>query len=86
MTAPRWKCDECGGIIGAEQQLQAPDPFDPTLLVFGCPSCRMCVQFELVCDEPQCSEIVTCGWPSTAGYRQTCSTHAEWQARQKEKP
>jgi hypothetical protein len=25
------------------------------------------------CDEPGCTRRVTCGWPSGAGYRQTCS-------------
>jgi hypothetical protein len=27
------------------------------------------------CDEPGCTRRVTCGWPSGAGYRQTCSEH-----------
>ena len=77
MKAGRWKCTECYGVVPAEQVLKAPDPFDSTLLVFGCPSCRMVVEFELVCDEGECRNPVTRGWPSAAGYRQTCSDHAE---------
>lgn len=28
-----------------------------------------------VCDEPNCLGEVSCGWPSEAGYRQTCGEH-----------
>lgn len=28
-----------------------------------------------LCDEPGCSDRVTCGWPSDNGYRSTCSKH-----------
>lgn len=28
-----------------------------------------------VCDEPGCLEFVSCGWPTPAGYRSTCSKH-----------
>ncbi len=81
MKAGRWKCSECQEVVSAEQVMEAPDPFDSTLLVFGCQSCRMCVEFELVCDEAGCSSTVSCGWPSASGYRQTCSEHSGWDAR-----
>lgn len=86
MKTGRWKCRECDGIVSAEQVLEAPDPFDPALLVFGCPSCRMCVELELVCDEEGCRDIVSCGWPSAPGYRQTCSNHSAWASERKRKP
>lgn len=28
-----------------------------------------------LCDEPDCFEDATCGWPSPTGYRKTCRTH-----------
>lgn len=79
MTYGRWRCADCNGIVQADQVLEAPDPFDPALLVFGCPSCRMCVQFERVCDVLDCQMTVTCGWPSETGYQQTCSDHVQWE-------
>lgn len=27
------------------------------------------------CDEPGCTQRVTCGWPSPSGYRRTCGHH-----------
>jgi hypothetical protein len=32
---------------------------------------------ETLCDEPGCRRPVTRGWPSLAGYRQTCYEHRE---------
>jgi hypothetical protein len=32
-----------------------------------------------LCDEPDCFDTVTCGWPSEEGYRQTCGNH--WKTR-----
>ena len=28
-----------------------------------------------ICDEPDCLEYVSCGWPSDDGYRNTCGKH-----------
>ena len=28
-----------------------------------------------LCDEPDCYDSVSCGWPSDDGYRQTCGKH-----------
>jgi hypothetical protein len=30
-----------------------------------------------LCDEPDCTNEGTCGWPSPTGYRQTCFGHTE---------
>ncbi len=27
------------------------------------------------CDEPDCMEQATCGWPTSGGYRRTCGKH-----------
>jgi hypothetical protein len=32
---------------------------------------------ESCCDEPGCTERISCGWPSPEGYRKTCSKHFE---------
>lgn len=28
-----------------------------------------------LCDEPECYNYISCGWPSDDGYRQTCGQH-----------
>jgi hypothetical protein len=28
-----------------------------------------------LCDEPECFNYISCGWPSEEGYRMTCSKH-----------
>jgi len=55
--------------------LKAKNPFDKTEEIWGCPKCFSINTLVRVCDEPNCKEVVTCGWRSDKGYRQTCGKH-----------
>lgn len=78
----QWRCKECREVIPASKLLQAPSPFDDDDLLVGCPHCKQCNDgFALVCDEPGCQSDATCGFPTKAGYRNTCSKHWKREAR-----
>jgi len=57
-----------GGLSVLEEAFQALGWEDPHPVPERC------------CDEPGCSAIADCGWPSDAGYRRTCGHHMpkEW--------
>jgi hypothetical protein len=69
------RCTECQEKLQLEQILTAPNPFDPEDRVSGCPKCKAVNSMELVCDEPDCWKVVSCGTPTDAGYRHTCGNH-----------
>lgn len=72
----RWRCLDCQKIFLDTYSLIGPHPFRSGS-VTGCPHCREIVDFAtLVCDQEDCGEEATCGWPSPAGYRNTCSAHS----------
>lgn len=72
----KWRCTECDNIV--HELLSAPNPFDTTETISGCPVCRSVECFRLVCDEPDCEQLVSAGWPTPeGGYRRTCGKH--WQ-------
>lgn len=68
-------CQECDwhGILADVQT--APNPFDMTEQIMGCPACHSVDSMRTVCDEPECRLPATCGTPTPDGYRQTCSKH-----------
>lgn len=78
----RWYCEECRTVHAADKLLTAPNPFDGSDIIHGCPQCKSIDHFALLCDVPKCQQITTCGWPSPDGYRQTCYTH--WNKDQEE--
>ena len=77
----RWRCEECGTVTPEPLLLKAPNPFNPSDVIVGCPRCKSVDQFERLCDEPGCTRNVSCGWPtgdesdSWGGYRMTCGKH-----------
>ena len=71
----RYKCSECGTVRTDRFILKSPNPFDEAEEIWGCPKCRSIDSFQQMCDEPDCIEIATCGWPSPHGYRLTCGEH-----------
>lgn len=72
----RWKCKECGWTGNGAELLSAPNPFDPTYTISGCPQCQTVDSFDNICDEPGCNDYAGCGWkPKDAPYRRTCSKH-----------
>lgn len=80
----RWKCKNCGVVTVEPALLTAPSPFCDTFELTGCPECKDCQEgFGLLCDEPQCNQEASGGWPTGndadawGGYRQTCYAHRE---------
>lgn len=81
MSEKRWMC-ECGEVSTDSQLLTAPNPFDPSETLAGCPRCKTANEFDLLCAIPECKRLATCGGPSADGvYRQTCGDHADWLRR-----
>jgi hypothetical protein len=78
----RWKCNACGTVTLEHELLTAPSPFDAADELTACPKCKQCDEgFDLLCDEPGCSNHAGCGWPTGdnddewGGYRNTCGKH-----------
>lgn len=57
------------------EALTAPNPFEPTETVSGCPECLGIDTIVYACDEPDCWKSATCGTPTKEGYRSTCGKH-----------
>jgi hypothetical protein len=74
----QWRCRQCGMLNAAMDLLHAPSPFRSDEELIACGSCKSCEGFDLLCDEPGCTDIAHCGWLSPAGYRRTCGKHGEW--------
>jgi hypothetical protein len=71
----RFKCVQCGSICNEGEYLTAPNPFDTTDTITGCPTCKGVDSLVTACDEPGCTREATSGWAGTAGYRHTCGEH-----------
>lgn len=70
------RCYGCGKQSTSEQLLHAPNPFDPEQELSGCPHCYGIDRMQMICDEPGCQNLGTCGTPTTGGgYRWTCHFH-----------
>lgn len=75
-----WRCEECRKITKHDDLLKAANPFDDSDTITGCPSCRVVNSFVKVCDEPECEDEVSCGWPDkNENYRLTCHQHYKTQ-------
>lgn len=59
------------------EQLTDPNPFEEKEVVEGCPACRQVDTVEILCDEPGCLELASCGTPTPGGYRWTCYEHSK---------
>jgi hypothetical protein len=81
----RWRCTDCGWTGNESELLSAPNPFAPEGTILGCPNCKTVDQFDEMCDEPECDQRATCGFPTPTGYRRTCFDHSAF-ATTKERP
>ncbi len=72
----RWRCESCQEIFPDTEILVGKHPFAAGS-ISGCPKCKAAFDESatMICDEPGCGKSVSCGWPSSAGYRNTCHTH-----------
>ncbi len=70
-------CQEsyCKWHGASEDALRAPNPFNEKDTLLGCPECKGVNTLAVACDEPECWEEATCGFPTTFGYRRTCGEH-----------
>lgn len=76
MILNTWQCNVCRKTFLRNEMLRETHPFVPEDVIYGCPHCRQCEEgFSKICDEPECMAVVSCGWPSEQGYRQTCRKH-----------
>lgn len=67
------RCTWKGDITEA---LYAPNPFDESDTLTGCPLCKAINTLAMACDEPDCWFEATCGTNTPGGYRVTCGKHA----------
>lgn len=81
MTANPWRCLNCRLVSDDAALLRAPNPFDPTDMLTGCPECKSVEGFAQVCDEPGCGREATCGSPVDGVYRRTCFVHSGFKVR-----
>lgn len=83
-----WTCTECDWNGTDQQWLTAENPFDPNSKIIGCPLCKDVGSMRELCDEPGCSQLASCGFPTEDGsYRRTCFDHSKFkQDKDKEKP
>lgn len=74
----RFVCEECSARISTKV-LSAPNPFDNSDTITGCPSCKSVNTLRSTCDELGCWEPDTIGTPilhgQSEGYRRTCWKH-----------
>lgn len=73
----RWRCTDCHWVGVAKQFLRAPSPFDAHDDLTGCPKCKSAETMEMLCDEPDCSNLYSQGWQGDDGYRYTCHEHGD---------
>lgn len=71
-------CGVCDWHGHEPEALRAPNPFSEGGMetMCGCPACREPNTMKTACDEPDCWRAVTCGTPTSSGYRSTCGDHA----------
>lgn len=74
----RLRCDLCESIVDSTSLLRAPNPFDSTDTISGCPKCLGVSGWDEICDEPGCVAVTSCGFPTPQGYRRTCFKHSDF--------
>lgn len=65
----RVHCQLCDWTGVLTEMLCAPNPFDSSAIINGCPVCRCAETYARLCDEPGCRRGVEAGTPSVGGAR-----------------
>ena len=66
----------CSWRGALNEWLTAPNPFDPTDTLYGCPACKRVDSIQQACEIDGCFELSTCGTPTKdGGYIRTCGKH-----------
>lgn len=77
----RWLCDICGLITIEKKVLKAPNPFNKSETVWGCPHCKCAGSFKYVCEAIGCRNAVTLGFHIEGfGYGSACDDHQPTQS------
>lgn len=76
MASDRTVCRECGWMGRNAQILSAPNPFDPTDEVNGCPNCKAVSSLLVACQVDKCRKEASIGFPKDGGYVNACGDHA----------
>lgn len=66
---------KCGWHGLLKDVLEADNPFVLGDKIYACPECREVGTIREACDEPDCWQPSTCGFPTENGYRRTCGKH-----------
>lgn len=75
----KWQCEFCAAVSVESELLTAPNPFNQTDELIGCPVCKSVEGFIELCEIEGCTKGATCGGPGNDGvYRRTCGPHADW--------
>ncbi len=74
----KWQCKECKKHHLESELLKAANPFDAEQVVWGCTECKCVDCFDEICDEPECKQPASCGFPEKEDYRRTCYQHSEF--------
>lgn len=71
----RYKCNSCWAICSYDEMLVVSNPYDASKDIEICPTCKDSECFDMMCDEPGCLNIRSCGTPTESGYRMVCYKH-----------
>ena len=71
----RWKCEECYWVGPQAEVLEAPNPFDNSENIWGCPNCLEANRLERACDHEGCDLPGGNGTMTPDGYTWTCFAH-----------
>lgn len=72
-----WRCGECDKVSETVELLRAPNPFNASEEITGCPACGAVENFAQTCDYPGCRHDVSSGTPMPDGdYVNRCWQHS----------
>lgn len=80
----KFVCDECDWHGLDDDRLVAPNPFNSSMTIYGCPACKEVDCCRVACDQDDCWEPAACGAATPDGYRSTCSKHRPKEAAKAE--
>ena len=81
-----WRCNDCALVSEEMALLRAPNPFDTSEEILGCPKCKQVGSFREVCQVGMCESDATCGVPRFRGFRyaRICNRHYQEHLRDEE--
>src|SRR5690606_22367208 len=71
----RVRCNTCEWVYTMDHALRAPNPFDPSESIYGCPNCKSVEDFVRLCDRVGCDNAGSCGQSTPDRYQVTCYDH-----------